>query len=189
MINGVTLTTMAYDPIGLALDPFLARFNHSCDYNATVRFGTGYNFHLIAIVPLRPIAKDEEITISYIDATMPFHRRQNELKQRYFFECCCPLCQDGILGEPDKLLSPRIDQLFENETILRVEQNAVDLLEAAGKDESISAPLQKLKYGMHLLAATGVWPLHRYPYATLRQQLVVAYLTAHQFHLAFIHAA
>lgn len=44
---------------------------------------------------LRPIAKNEEIFIQYVDTSMPFARRQTELKQQYFFDCACSKCGKG----------------------------------------------------------------------------------------------
>ncbi|KAL4965633.1 S-adenosylmethionine-dependent methyltransferase [Aspergillus stella-maris] len=87
-VNSFNLTNALYDRIGLYLHPYAALLNHSCDYNAVPGFD-GDELHIKAI---RPIAKDEQITISYIDTTYPTRTRQKELKERYFFTCQCSKC-------------------------------------------------------------------------------------------------
>ena len=44
------------------------------------------------LVNLRPIEKDEEICISYINWREPRNKRQQILWERYGFECCCERC-------------------------------------------------------------------------------------------------
>lgn len=44
---------------------------------------------------LREIAKDEEITISYIDSTQSFEERQKILSTTYAFGCQCLKCMNG----------------------------------------------------------------------------------------------
>ena len=41
----------------------------------------------------RSIAKNEEITLSYIDSTQSFEERQNALSTQYAFGCQCPKCE------------------------------------------------------------------------------------------------
>ncbi|OTB07591.1 hypothetical protein M426DRAFT_317898 [Hypoxylon sp. CI-4A] len=73
---------------GFYVNAALAMVNHSCVPNAFVRF-TGRNAFLHAY---REIEKGEEVTISYIEVTLPLSERQKELKTRYHFECGCPRC-------------------------------------------------------------------------------------------------
>ena len=65
------------------LDPSLARINHACDYNTAVYFNP---YGDVALLPIREISAGEEITVGYINCTMPFERRQAELRERYFFD-------------------------------------------------------------------------------------------------------
>lgn len=44
------------------------------------------------MIALRDIRKGEELTISYIDETLPFKDRQAKLKTMYMFTCTCPKC-------------------------------------------------------------------------------------------------
>lgn len=88
MINSITLVTPTFDPVGIAFDPVASLINHSCDPNSVMTF----DGRSLSVRALREIAKDEELTISYIDNTNPTHRRQDELTERYFFKCECTRC-------------------------------------------------------------------------------------------------
>jgi SET domain len=169
-----------YDPLGLALHPLTALINHSCNYNAVVRFD--FPSQSMTISALRPITSGEQILISYIDATNPYDVRQAELQDRYFFTCKCTKCSSELIKKQSIPYSP------EPEEHLLVQSRAYELLNSARKDTSVTGPIQKLKYGIHILQKTRSWPLHRQPLASLRQQLVVSLTAAGQLHLAFIHA-
>jgi hypothetical protein len=71
----------------------------------------------------------------------------------------------------------------------KLEARAVELLNSAGSDSSLTGPVQKLKYALYLIWQTRIWPLCRHPSPSLRHQLILAYLDARQFNLAFAHAA
>ena len=70
-----------------------ARLNHSCQPNAAVQAQVFMDCH-IDVVALENIARDEEITISYLGPVRnaPTARRRRELRAKYLFECACPLC-------------------------------------------------------------------------------------------------
>jgi len=53
---------------------------------------------------LKAIEKDEEIFVSYIESSNPYHLRQRELLKRYFFRCRCTKCQQGIQSTEDRFL-------------------------------------------------------------------------------------
>lgn len=182
LVNSFTMISPCYDPLGLVLHPLAALVNHSCNYNAFVRFDEDCRDHRLSILALRPIARDEQIVVSYVDATNPRHVRQKELQDRYFFTCECSKCLDELTKTED-IPYP----LGSNEHSL-VEERAFELLASARKDTSITGPILKLQYGIHVLKKTSSWPLHRQPLAALRQQLVVSLIAAQQLHLAFIHA-
>ncbi|KAL4998059.1 hypothetical protein BDV10DRAFT_78876 [Aspergillus recurvatus] len=93
-LNSFNLTND--DDIGIYLHPYASLINHSCDYNAVVGFD-GSEFFVKAI---RPIAKGEQIFISYIDTTYPTRTRQKELRERYFFTCKCAKCSCEEEPEP-----------------------------------------------------------------------------------------
>ena len=75
--------------MGLCFSPTLARANHSCTPNAFIVFDS----RNVSLQALRPIKRDEEIFISYIDPTEEIAQRQSTLKHRYFFTCKCPRCE------------------------------------------------------------------------------------------------
>lgn len=75
-------------PIGLCLDPLLARANHRCHPNAAITFD-GKRATLRA---LSPIARGEQIFISYIDETQRREVRREALAKTWFFQCLCSRC-------------------------------------------------------------------------------------------------
>lgn len=77
--------------LGSCLVPSATLINHSCDSNA---------HHLsegpeLVVRSSRKIAKNEEITISYIDSTQSFEDRQKALSTTYAFGCQCRKCTKG----------------------------------------------------------------------------------------------
>jgi hypothetical protein len=76
---------------GATLDLLLANVNHSCDPNATVLMEGPKTF----LRALKPIAKNEEVFINYIDPLIPFYYRQKKLQDQYYFKCLCPVCKRG----------------------------------------------------------------------------------------------
>ena len=141
LINAFTLVSSTYDPLGLALQPLQALVNHSCDYNAVIRY-SGLDMSLVAI---RPILKDEEITISYIDDTHPKTKRQQELKERYFFKCHCKRCSMPLQVPIDEFLSYKKLPLAELEG---TEERAVALTQLADAETDPNEKIQKLEYGL-----------------------------------------
>lgn len=176
------MVSPCYDPLGLVLHPLPALINHGCDYNAFLCFDYTQTGHHLSVRALRPIACDEGIVVSYIDATNPRHVRQQELRERYFFTCQCSECPSALVNQECTPCPPYVDDH------LLLENQAFELLASTRKDTSITGPIRKLQYGIHILRKTCSWPLHRQPLASLRQQLVVSLITAGQYHLAFVHA-
>ena len=88
--------------IGAAVYPTLALFNHSCEPSLT-RFFSGST---ITVQTIKTIKKGEEIFENY--GPLFFHSRKSErrerLKKQYWFDCCCPACEDDwpILQEMDQ---------------------------------------------------------------------------------------
>jgi SET and MYND domain-containing protein len=78
--------------IGAAVYHELSMFNHSCQPNCVLSFVGS----TICIKTIRSIEKGEELTISYIDVAEPRETRRKTLRERYFFTCQCPLCQDKV---------------------------------------------------------------------------------------------
>ncbi|KAF9969848.1 SET and MYND domain-containing protein 3 [Actinomortierella ambigua] len=66
----------------------MAFMNHSCVPNCIYTFqGARVECRVI-----RPVMPGEELTISYVDQIGTTRERQQQLKERYYFDCNCPLC-------------------------------------------------------------------------------------------------
>ncbi|PNS19716.1 hypothetical protein CAC42_7683 [Sphaceloma murrayae] len=105
-INCFTLVHEWSDPLGVALDPFISTVNHSCRPNAVVVF----NGASPSLRSIRPIAKDEEVTWSYVDVVDPRHRRRARLRRGYEFDCTCPKCTSNDVDDakPESELEQRL---------------------------------------------------------------------------------
>lgn len=173
--------------------------NHSCDPN-TVTVFDGPSLSLRA---LRKIGKDEELFISYIETSNPYRRRQRELLERYHFTCACAKCQKGASGPADdflrspsessQLLGESVrdleldeeyavaeDNVGEDPTsrrIAAVQSLAFGRLEESKRMSDQDQVIERLKLGMQLCADTNLWPLHRQPWPSLRQQLFIHLLS------------
>ena len=169
IINSMTLVSPTFEPLGLCLDPLVATVNHSCDPNAVITF----DGPILSLRSSRAIESDEEISISYIDCTNPYHMRQEELRDRYFFSCRCGRCQrESSLG----------DDPFHSPTNQDAEKQCFDMLAKAKKETSHQASMMECLQATQLLKATRPpWPLGRQPWPSIRLQLVLSYLTAKQW--------
>ncbi|KAL2199584.1 hypothetical protein P885DRAFT_74753 [Corynascus similis CBS 632.67] len=76
---------------GIFLDAGLAMVNHSCVPNAFI----GFDKRTAVLRAERPIKEGDEITISYIDNTLPKAARQQALRL-YHFQCDCFRCKDDL---------------------------------------------------------------------------------------------
>lgn len=200
VVNSFTLTSPTFDPIGLALHPKSALFNHSCDPNAFVRFDVPPEPEVdgipalgsISVHTLRPVATDEEITISYIDTTSPFDKRQEELRERYFFNCSCSLCSqgsnlllDGFRPSPTPLADGH--STAGPKELKRLEQSVDQYLGWLKSTPGIEHQhVEGIKGEMQKLVDSGSWRLPRYPWPQLRKLLFLGLLELEKFDEAFI---
>ena len=168
MTNSFTMITAMYDPIGVAMHPTAALLNHSCEYNATVRFGDRGDG--MEVVPIRPIKRGEEILISYIDELLPLEERRAMLKEQYFFTCSCLRCTREA-SKPNPSLSPAAETAY---------STAISLLSSSADPATIKSAIRALHAASH--------PPTAYPLPSLRQSLITSYLSTQQYELAFIHA-
>lgn len=92
--NSFALTLPDLTTVGVAISPVVALANHSCAPNAVVVFPNGPlkpdGMHIVAIADIAP---GEEVLTAYVDIANPRRIRQMELKERYFFDCQCALCE------------------------------------------------------------------------------------------------
>jgi len=145
------------------LDPFAARANHSCSPNAYIVFdGAQMSFRALA-----PMKKDEEILVSYIESSNPYHLRQRELLERYFFRCQCTKCQQGVktvedrfLKNPEKL-GPRWDKDIQwpQGAMTGFSQTDVDDKSNYVSDSTVGASLESTQW----LARKQLETARRYP--------------------------
>lgn len=208
----MTLITPTLDPLGLILDPVLGHLNHSCDPNAFVIMDGSAT----SLRTLKPIKKDEEVFISYIDTTNPLSRRQSELEARWFFKCTCTKCQQGVTLDTDKWVRApsKLSQNFRNiaTAILKHESYVQDPANYVGdsQDEHLAAALQsqafaeydetqamqdpqevirKIQDAMRFCHESGLYPAHRQPYAALRDDLIVNLLGVGRYKDAWAQCA
>lgn len=202
MVNSFTLTTPTFDPIGLALHPKSALFNHSCQPNAFVRFDVPpqsdaekFSPHgSISVYTLRPVAQDEELTISYVDTTIPMAKRQQELKERYFFDCSCDFCSQGLSPVLDGYRLDDDSSVQERQkvskSLTKVQTLAEEYLEGVkatpGQEHQ---QVTGIRDAMRALAATRRWRLHRYPWPQLRKALFLGALDLEEWGHAFFQSA
>lgn len=175
----------------MALHPTTALLNHSCDPNAFVRFDVSPESHHpgradpgnISIHALRDISKDEEITISYVDTTLPFESRQSELRQRYFFTCLCDLCAVG----PDTFRDLLPFQVSAELTEAGQEADKL-LLDVSTERDMEHARIGDIHEAMVKLGRTG-WPIHRFPSPRLRHMLLLGLLGSNRYIEALLQSA
>ncbi|KAI9798424.1 MAG: hypothetical protein M1833_004818 [Piccolia ochrophora] len=180
LINSLTLVTATFDPIGVCVDPLAASVNHSCEPNAVVVFD-GPQLSLRAPKGIR---EGEEITISYIDNTEPFHRRQRQLLDRYFFQCACQKCQCGSTQREDRLPGNASD----GHEYAALEARCFNLLEEVRKTPGAEAPSGRLLEAVDgLKSLPHGWPVDRQPWPSLRQQLGLSYLASGEWLHATLH--
>mmetsp|Transcript_14904 Transcript_14904/g.35114 ORF Transcript_14904/g.35114 Transcript_14904/m.35114 type:complete len:468 (-) Transcript_14904:31-1434(-) len=83
------------DDSAQVLYALICKANHSCTPNAAVVVPNSGSGQLVCI---RPVARDEEITVSYLNAKelyMEPHERVLRLRRGWEFVCACPSCASG----------------------------------------------------------------------------------------------
>lgn len=75
--------------VGCALSVLMGWHNHDCLPSAQAIVDAA---GLVTIQALRDIAADEEVKISYVDATQDYEERRRTLEAHYGFECKCGRC-------------------------------------------------------------------------------------------------
>lgn len=210
LTNSLTLITPTLDPLGIVLDPTLGHINHSCDPNAYIMMDGAKT----SVRSLKPIKKGEEIYISYIDTTNPFSRRQSELSDRWFFTCKCSKCLKGPTQLEDKWIKDvnklpekwkaMGENLIKNDDaasdptnyvgnsvaerrIAAIQGKAFEQYEIAQRASVPKQAINEIEDGMRLCHDTGLWPIHRQPYAALRDDLIVNLLSVGDFRNAWAH--
>lgn len=176
-LNTFIFFTCLQDRIGVYYHPYAALINHSCDYNSVV----GFDGEELFIKAIRPIRKDEQIFISYIDTSEPFDARQSQLKERYYFKCRCSKCKQ----EARTINSSRSTGLPAR---TEAGQDAYNLMKNA---ETAPHPFQSIKilaHAMQRLSQAGM-PITGQPYASIRADYIQFSTSLTQWRRAFLHSA
>ncbi|KAI9788436.1 MAG: hypothetical protein M1816_006872 [Peltula sp. TS41687] len=179
LINSLTLVTSIFDPIGICLDPLAASINHSCLPNAAVTFDGAQ----LSLRSLREIEEHGEITISYIENTDPYNRRQRLLAHQYFFSCACVKCQHGPTLREDRFLGEEIDI----KNLKDLEDNMFLILAKAGTEEDTTTAIPQLLEAMRKLKGSASWPMKRQPWPEIRRVFAVNYVRAGRWTEALPH--
>jgi hypothetical protein len=204
MVNTFTLTNAAYETLGMAIDPQISLINHSCEPNAFIRCDTTPTEDTTSLSPhgttsvhaLRSIAKDEEITISYIDTSMLRSKRQQELKERYFFDCACELCEQTLDNLVDLYRlrpgtkAPAAAHQQSASTVSRLAFHAEQLQQAVDHmDKSPREQTGAILSDMKIFTGVEAWPLYHEPWLRLRERLITRHLANGNFYDAMLHSA
>ncbi|OKL56951.1 hypothetical protein UA08_07822 [Talaromyces atroroseus] len=191
-LNSFTLTSAFGNTRGVYLHPYTARFNHSCDYNATYSFDRGGKCYVKAI---RPIQKDEQIFIPYTDSTFSVGTRRKELYERFKFQCNCSKCTHETNSTPETQIQNRareeqdagraIDAIFKDYHPIH---DAADVV-VGGGGSTLTTRLTNL---LHASEAKCDWETvsrQRQPLASIRVDLMGAQHTACKFMDLTLNAA
>lgn len=170
----------------------------------------------VSLRTLKPIKKDEEVFISYIDVTNPYARRQSELKARWFFQCNCTKCQSGPTLREDlwaiepHALSHKLKEVVDGmhikddfahdpanyvgETqserlVAAIQGKAFADYEAAQRERDPNEAITKIENAMGICYQSGVWPLDRQPFPALRDDLIVNMIAVGKFDIAWAQCA
>lgn len=82
--------------VGCALSALLGWHNHACAPNASASVDADGR---VCVRTGRHVAAGEEVTISYVDQSLPLAQRRSIIKEHYGFECDCPRCADEARAE------------------------------------------------------------------------------------------
>ncbi|KAM0791087.1 hypothetical protein ACM66B_004378 [Microbotryomycetes sp. NB124-2] len=99
------LVNIAGNVIGIGMAPPVSLIRPSCEPNATVVHSTGRssNYNMLQVRALRLISPGEELTVDFMETSLPKWARQSYLRDQYFFvnDCACHLCMRTNVGDVD----------------------------------------------------------------------------------------
>ncbi|MCJ1324053.1 hypothetical protein MMC10_000715 [Thelotrema lepadinum] len=183
LTNTQTLTTPLFTPLGLLLSLKTSILNHSCAPNTTIT----YSNRTISLRTIQPLEKDTELTISYIDTTLPVSTRQSELRNRYHFTCSCSQCSASqTLNHPDP--HPLLGPLASTHSFLvELTQNVSEAL-AQARTLSARASLVHLAKAYQLFKPYPNFPPFLSPLQQLRLDLTISLMANGHWVPAFIQS-
>ena len=90
--------------VGSALSVLMGWHNHDCEPNASSEIdGNG----CVTIRAIKEITEGQEVTISYVDNTLPYEERRKTLQTHYGFECKCGRCASEQRAELKRRMKER----------------------------------------------------------------------------------
>lgn len=166
--------------LGSCLVPCAALINHSCSPNAH-HISEGPE---LVIRSCRPIAKNEEITISYVDQTRSLEDRQEALLTRYLFICECPRCARG-LDEQGEILTgdPTLDKPIR--VALSRLHALLDALVKDDKSQELSSVEATMREICHEATPEKPWPINVHPIPTIYGALAKRFEDKREWEKAF----
>ena len=153
--------------LGSYFVPGAALINHSCCPNA---------HHLsegpeLVVRSCRKIAKNEEITISYIDPTQCFEERQKALFTAHAFACQCCRCTEGFEDQGEMLTG---DPILDPPIHLARSQLHALLYALADYNQELSSVEAKIREACNGLSSRKCWAINISPmpdiYVTLARR-------------------
>ncbi|KAJ2485339.1 mitochondrial import receptor subunit tom20 [Coemansia sp. RSA 2050] len=118
--------------VGTALYLISSHIAHSCEPNAQAVFADGTD--RIAIKTLRPVAKDEELRVAFVDPSLGKVDRQKLLKASYRITCTCPKCESEVVEEKEELVKSE-EAAEEPVAKARVEETVKGSVAEVGSEE------------------------------------------------------
>lgn len=179
----MTVTSLGFDPLGTCVSTYASRMNHSCNPNCTVIFSGAS----LSIRSLQSVPAGGELTQSYVDRSMPTSRRKQSLRSVYYFDCVCDYCKSALTcGLPD--LPNLLKSKLTLEEAAKLETEGMQLYSLSEK----ASPLERmglLKQAMGLFhAVKDVYPLWRYPWPTIRHDIVLVQMDLENWYEALGHS-
>lgn len=85
---------------GVALFPEASLFNHHCDPNVELTFSMNMNKeYVLEARMLKPVGKGDQLFVNYIPGNnLPLTRFAMAMRDRWGFECQCPICKSRTLS-------------------------------------------------------------------------------------------
>ncbi|KAJ2056931.1 mitochondrial import receptor subunit tom20 [Coemansia sp. S2] len=122
--------------VGTALYLISSHIAHSCDPNAQAVFSEGTD--KIAIKTLKPVDKDEELRVSFVDPSLRKEDRQKLLKASYRITCTCPKCESEVSEEKKKEEEEEVveEPVAEEKSVEAVEEAVAE----AKSEEAVEEP-------------------------------------------------
>ncbi|KAL8730618.1 MAG: hypothetical protein Q9166_003931 [cf. Caloplaca sp. 2 TL-2023] len=183
LVNSMTMTDGTFSTLGTCLSTSAALLNHSCNPNCMFIFSGAS----LSIRSLHPIPAGNELTISYVDVTAPSHRRQEELRPMYYFDCTCEYCVSKLTcGQPDVPVALK-DGLPSTEILHREAEGK--RLKALAEDAPPRQKAELLDQAMGLFLDYGnIYPLWRYPWPSIRNEVRMMQWDSGQESIAIVQA-